>query len=443
MAGQSDAFDFVLESCRRTLRHVKDDPRVASPRPGRGAALAAHVSRTLAVIEGRVDGAVKQFPLVELPEAQEAHVRNLRLFTQLARALHMALPWLDGSERSRLDLGTLCFVDEMALGIVGHGVETLVVPDSEYMYSTLSWPFRLVVREQLNTDVAQGTRPIVLFFPLKEANSALFDALFAHELGHAAADEHNLVSQVVTPLNGNTDYTAGLEAASHHIQAAYGWSHSRSEAFAKRRLRQWVEELLCDAVAVQYLGPSYLFAFGSFVLASSWNDPQQQHPPPTLRVAALVDQLTAAGWVPVIQAARPELWKWFEWVSAAPNPVFTPDNKFLRDMVIKQAATIVEVAATRLGTSRYLPALFDPVALDLAELLRLRILPAEHHGTAVDRRNIMLSAWLFALQMNPDGTERTDNPAALPAALGEVAFQRFIAKAFEMSTVAETWRALP
>jgi hypothetical protein len=55
----------------------------------------------------------------------------------------------------------------------------------------------------------------------------------------------------------------------------------------------------------------------------------------------------------------------------------------------------------------------------------------------------MLSAWLFALTTQPNGDPRADGPDALPAALDETAFQRFIAKAFEMSTVFETWKALP
>jgi hypothetical protein len=395
------------------------------------------------VIEGRVDAAETQFPLASLSQAQEAHIRNLRLFTQLGRALHMALPWLDASARSRLDLGTLCFVDEMALAIVGNGVETVVVPDSEYMYSTLSWPFRLVVRERLKTDVAHGTRPIVLFFPLKEANSALFDALFAHELGHAAADEHQLVSKVVDPLAGEADYLTGLAAATAHIHATFGWDQNRSEAFARARLRQWTEELLCDALALGYLGPSYLFAFTGFVLATSWSDPQPKHPQPTLRVSMLIDQIKASGWDAVIQTARPELWNWFEWVQSTPTPTLTPDNQFLRDMVVKQASKIAEVANSRLGAQAYLPATHAGVADDLSELLAHRILPAEHQGVAVDRRNIMLSAWLFALTTQPNGDPRADGPDALPAALDETAFQRFIAKAFEMSTVFETWKALP
>jgi hypothetical protein len=70
-------------------------------------------------------------------------------------------------------------------------------------------------------------------------------------------------------------------------------------------------------------------------------------------------------------------------------------------------------------------------------------LPVEHEGQPIDRRNILLAGWMYSLTSKPDGSARLDGPAALPEALSEASFQRFIGKALELSTIAETWKGLP
>lgn len=443
MAGNDDAFGFVLASARRTLGQVRVDARVAKPAPGRGAALADHVQHMIGIIETRIDAAAASYPAVHLPAAQDAVIRNLWLYTQLARALHESLPWLDRPSGGTLDLGTSYFIDEMALAIVGTGVETVAVPSPTYMYSTLSWPFRLTALQHLKVDVATGTRPIVLFFPLKESDSVLFHAVFAHELGHAAVDEHKLVDAVLTPIQADPTFLASLAQAAAFFQATFGLDATAAERVARARLAGWTEELLCDAVALHYLGPSYLFGFTGFVLASNWTDPQPTHPPPTLRVGLLMEQLTTLGWDVWLQAARPDLWAWFEWVRATLLPPMSPDNEFLRDVANERSDAIRATAQARVGGATYVPATFAPHETDLAALLQRRILPAELAGAPVDRRNILLAGWMYSLVSNPDGTPRVDAPAALSDALTEIGLQRFIAKALELSTVAETWSELP
>ena len=442
MASHADSFQFVLASALRTLEQVEEDARVAHPAPGRGVALATHVKEMIALVRDRISVAQAAYGRARLPAAQQAVVRNLRLYTQLARALHQALPWLDPQSGSELDLGTNYFIDEAALAIVGKGVETVAVPDTTYMYSTLSWPFRIAALEHLKVDVATGTRPIVLFFPLKEARSVLFHTLFVHELGHSGVDEHDLVDAVLQPIQSDAAFMTNLAAARTYFESV-GYDPTTAERLARGRLAGWIEELLCDALALQYLGPSYLFGFTSFVLASSWTDPSPTHPSPTLRVGLLVDQLTSLGWKDWFQDRRPSVWAWLEWAKGIPLPAMSPDHSFARDVALQQAGAIRKAAADQVASRSYVPNDFLSQENELAALLARRIIPAEIGGVAVDRRNIMLAGWLYVLSVKPDGSPRDDEPAALPAALSEQSFQRFLAKALELSTIAETWSGLP
>lgn len=445
MAGHADSFAFVLASARRALEQVRTDERLVTPPPGRGAALAAHVSAMVELIGARITATEAQFATAHLEAAKEALVRNLRLYMQLARALHEALPWFERSGAPSVDLGTKYFTDEMASAIVGTGVETVSVPDSTYMYSTLSWPFRLTALEYMKVDVADGTRPIVLFFPLKEAHSVLLHAIIAHELGHSAVDEHDLVRAVLDPVRSEVVVKEGLATATQFFQDTLGADATAAERMAQSRLAAWVEELLCDALALQYLGPSYLFSFGAFVLASHWTDPQPTHPPPTLRVAMLVDQLTDLGWSPWLTQRFPGTWDWFVWVKETALPLMTPDNKFLLDVVRSRSAAIANAARARVGDATYLPAMFTngDAEAQLAALLSRRILPVELDGVAVDRRDILLSGWCYALKTNPDGSARRDAPSSMASAVSDASLQRFLSKALELSTVSEMWTGLP
>lgn len=443
MAGHDHAFGLVVATARRTLQQVEEDPRVADPTPGRGVALASHVNTMAGLISAALDDCEAKYPGLHSDAARGALVRNLRLYTNLARSLHQALPWLDLSKRASLDLGSTYFADEMALAIVGPGVEVVTVADPEYMYSTLSWPFRLHARQHLKVDIASGVRPIVLFFPGKEADSVLFHSLFAHELGHAAVDAHLLVKAVLAPVQADANFQASLAAAVAHLQTTTGMDAGSAEGLARGRAAKWVEELLCDVLALQYLGPSYLFGFVAFVLASSWTDPSLRHPPTTLRVQLLAQQLADLGWDTWVKGSRPAFWAWIEWVASQPLPPMAADNKFLTDLAVERAAAVRAEAAQRVGAATYQPADFAQVESDLDARLRQRILPAELDGTAVDRRHILLAGWSYALCCTPDGQSRDDEPAALSAALAETDFQRFIGKALELSTVAEVWSALP
>lgn len=444
MAGHADAFAFVLASARRTLEQVRTDQRLERPAEGRGAALATHVAAMLQLIATRINTTEAQFTTAHSESAKGALVRNLRLYTQLARAVHEALPWFERAGGTSLDLGTKYFIDEMASAIVGQGVETVSVADSTYMYSTLSWPFRITALDYFNVDVADGIRPIVLFFPLKEADSVLLHAIVAHELGHSAVDEYRLVQTVVEPLQDDVAFAEALSKAAKFIQTSLGVDSTAAERMARARLASWIEELLCDALALHYLGPSYLLSFSAFVLAASWTDPQASHPAPTLRIGMMIDQLTDLDWAPWLEKRFPGLWAWFLWVKATASPPMTPDNEFIQGVAVGQAQAVAVAARNRIDSKTYTPTIFtdDDKEARLDALLSRRILPVELDGAAVDRRNILLSGWSYALRTKPDGSVRVDGPAALAEALSEVSVQRFLGKALELSTVSETWAGL-
>jgi hypothetical protein len=49
-------------------------------------------------------------------------------------------------------------------------------------------------------------------------------------------------------------------------------------------LRDWIEELLCDHLAIEAAGPSFMWSFALFVLPLGYGEPGEEHPPNTVRM---------------------------------------------------------------------------------------------------------------------------------------------------------------
>ena len=87
------------------------------------------------------------------------------MYAQLVWATHDAIGWLRREEQQPLDLGALYFADEIALALLGTGVEVVPVESPEYMYWTSSWPFEWLLEGKLGEELPDGPRPDRPRFP--------------------------------------------------------------------------------------------------------------------------------------------------------------------------------------------------------------------------------------------------------------------------------------
>ena len=99
------------------------------------------------------------------------------------------------------------------------------------------------------------------------------------------------------------------------------------------------------------------------------------------------------------------------------------------------APFIHETVSDQLGTDVFAAAPEDLAAIDL--LLEHDVLPAQlPGGDSANCRTIVFAGWRRAF------AKHGDDPTALAAILADKAFQRFLTKALEMSTVLKVWKAL-
>jgi len=209
------------------------------------------------------------------------------------------------------------------------------------------------------------------------------------------------------------------------------------------RLSQWLTELLCDALALEYLGPAYVLAFAATVLSTSAGELPAKHPPGATRIRALLDRLKQTSWQGFIKDRSPVTNEWLEHVSAtAPSAQFDYE-RFLVDSANDFGAGIANIAVQRLGSNVYDRPSYEMVAPQVEEFLRHRILPAQlRDGSPVPRRAILMAGWLHVLSNQTAEASEGDAPTSLATGLANDEFQMFLGKALEMSSVLQTWKSV-
>jgi hypothetical protein len=432
MDGTRDDLELLLASAHQEIAALREDPRVTAPFAGsRGAALCSHLLDLLGAVEHRIAG----WPDAEAPRAvRQAFARSARQSILVLRGAHAALPWLAATRTPNVNLGSLYVTEELAGILVGKDVDLVVVPDPEFMYSTTSWPFGDVIDGTDGFDPVTKRRPIVLNYPLTDSDRLLLHPVFAHELGHASVNEHKLTRQVETRLEADPGFMAALSEVVTTMKSVWPVATTTQTASTVRAwLRAWIEELLCDYLALETMGPAFVWAFAAFAMPLAYGKPGQVHPPNTVRVRLALDHLEDRGWRDFLERVSPEVTAWLDTIASdAASPMPAP-FAFLRDQLVTNASVLQAVAAGCVKGGLLNREKCEAEAEEAAELLDHLILPVGLDGV-LSPRSIILGGWLGAIKRHGD------RPKAIVNALADRQLQELVGKAIEMSTVTDAWR---
>jgi hypothetical protein len=431
MDGDTTDIEFLLAAARREIRVLRDDPRAAPLTGNRGAALREHLLDLLAAVEHRLDTPLDHSAP---PDVTAAFARSLRQSIAVLQGAHAALPWLSATRDPKVNLGSLYLAEEFAAKLIGTNVDLVTVADPQFMYSTVSWPFAGVVNTTPGYSATTTRRPIVLNYPLSDSDRLLLHPIFAHELGHAAVDEHALVAEVQTRVDADPDFAAALHQAVADTAAVWpGLSETRRAGTLRAYLRNWLEELLCDHLATVVSGPAFLWAFAGFVLPLSYDDLGQSHPPNTVRLRLILDLLERQGWMDYMLEVAPSVTGWLQGVSTATPTVTDTVGDFLRSAAIRSASAVQEAAIARVAEGCIDPDDVGAQAKEAAWLLKHVILPVGEAPLAP--LAILLGGWTEGFRRHGD------SPRGLVASMDESSLQELVGKAVEMSTIATHWVA--
>jgi hypothetical protein len=118
--------------------------------------------------------------------------------------------------------------------------------------------------------------PSVLSLPAIEKDNTLVWANLFHEVGHFISNKRRIAEAVLPQLEG-------------HFKGA-----SPSALVAK----DWLEEIIADLVAVDLVGPAYIYAFATFALfmcRPPLMRPSKRYPSPNARFSYLFDRMSKNG----------------------------------------------------------------------------------------------------------------------------------------------------
>jgi hypothetical protein len=435
-SGASSDLAFLAEAARRSIddlhRAVASVPTEAGRR---GAHFLEVVRLLLDALAASVDARETDFAAAADETERQSVVRAMRLVNYDVMRLHKITPWIDSTRGTNVGLGLVYFVDEIVSSLLKQPADVVLTPDTVYMYRTVHKPFEARLSKAGVTYPAVA--PVIVAYPVQEPDALFLHLLIAHELGHSTVTEHELVNKV-----WSQDPDPGQTATSiAQAVAAYRASEHASvpAAVGKLRaiLRSWLDELLCDTLALGLLGPSYLFTSAAFGTPFAGGD-SETHPPFRLRTKILVDRLASWGWHPLLEIAVPDTFAWISATGTSPDGApRLPHYSAIEDLLLRLAPAIETVVVDHLAEARFEVATYENARDQLDELLSNGILPAQLlDRSATDRRAIILAGWLHALQ------DHADTPVSIARIVGDRGYQQFLTKALEMSAVLERWASL-
>ena len=420
-------FAFLYRVAERSIASLRADAGAAVD--NRAWALGEHLSQTLDALEKRISLSSERFSQYDQLEQMTA-MHALRTANGTLEEMQEATDWIAKSLDSQLHLGVLYFIDRIARELGGDNVCITPIPDGGYGYSAFSWPFKHILKDLEEPDVISEPHPAVVSYLPHEQDSTLLTPLFAHEVGHCAVEERNLVDEVLGSKTEDFDATFLKLATDEKLRRAA--SLAEVEELIELKLDAWLTELLCDSLATLYLGPAYLFAFSPAVVSSGLDDFTDTHPATSLRVRQILSILSSTGWDDLLGAEVPLSRKWLKSIAAMDLASDDPIEAFCLDATREFQDEIAKVAAEHLGTAVFAAAEFHQDFEDLMAFFEQRILPVQMPDKrAADQRSIILGGWLFKL--------RGEAPEEIAIAIDGDEFQAFLAAALEMSFVLGAW----
>jgi hypothetical protein len=431
-------FSFLADSARRFVAILSSRPAFEGRRGERGSALIGHVDFTTKGLKSRIDELDRDFQTAGTDLEREVAFKNLRLVSGYAHFMRKALPWVEDAKDPPLELGSLYFIDELSELMLGEVAD--VVPTRSSEYSTEQQPFKQLFPNLKITPDPEARRSIILNFPALEARSFPLLPLFAHEIGHTVVTKYGLVDKVLSKSRADSDFAKALKESKTALMEHQKINLFRANLIIEERLELWTTELLCDQLAMQHLGPSYLLAFSAYVLPLSWDAPGPRHPPTTFRIARLLNWVAKTPWEDMLRTRLPVSLAWLEKASSSPHGL-GPALSLLLDALDQAQAHLSSVVSETLDHNVYAAGSYLELSGYLDEQLQHEILPVQHPVTRkpFDPRAILIAGWLSLHEEAAEAAADGETPATLCEALSNWNSNAFFTKALELSRVLNIW----
>lgn len=438
-ADETSDFAFLAAAARRStsdIRRVLD--RVPRVKDERGSHYLEVIAATLDALDSAVNDRETEFAAASDPADKQAIVVATRQINLYAMSLHGITADIENAAEPPLDLGLVYLVDQLVTDLLKQKADIIMLPGLHYNYSTGFRPFENQLRALGVATYPVSVPPIEVRYPIQEADSLFLHLIVAHEIGHHVIDQEKVDEKVLASDPDPTANAASLNTAISEFETIHSTSKVRARAEVLRRLRGWLNELICDAVAFGVIGPAYLLTFAAFIMPLAGPEPSPTHPPVMLRLKLLLRLMDNWDWGPVTDQEIPTIRAWMKEISERPMRPGTESYYNHLDQILGRFDDQIQAEVEQtLAVSRFTRPVYEQEAGQLRALLDHHVLPAQlDDKSSPNLKTIVLAGWLAAL------SSAGDEPEALVKIVDNRTYQRFLAKALEMSTVLRTWSSL-
>lgn len=333
-------------------------------------------------------------------------------------------------DREDVAVGLQHLLDVLMEQLVGSDADPMIYLDPIPMYSTV--PLVDLLDEfdpesEINpADGYSGRQPIVVNLPALDPDNALLAPVLAHEVAHTAVNRslsmraRELMADRRTELREAAKQLAGDDADD--------WAST---------FDSWVDELVCDAVALVVSGPSFMFAFHGYLPPSNVAE-IADHPPLRDRMRFHLKVLDRLGWTPLLRAKVPLLLSWYSDACRDVPLNGMPIEKFLREAIEVVEEDVLTVAREYVDSPFEAFEENDSLAL-ASKHLRDGVPAVQIDGQVLTTWMVVLAGWLAVFTSEDPEDASKDNPQEAMNAIHNFAYNAVLLKALEMSSIVTKW----
>lgn len=197
------------------------------------------------------------------------------------------------------------------------------------------------------------------------------------------------------------------------------------------KLNGWIDELLCDCLAVAVCGPAYLFAAAAFLPATANDDPNSTHPFPSERLRQVLAALESRNWLTMLEETCPQTTNWLRKHGTISGGL-SKDEAFLRDACRTFQPMIDSVVKNHVGKP-FNADDYRRISSPALDKLRMHIPPSEINNRPLDPWHILLLGWQYSFDFYGD------SPSTLARAPNDRDLSKLILRSIEIAQILRLW----
>ncbi len=352
-------------------------------------------------------------------------IDKVKAYGNLVEILHYILTFFEIGNREYVPEGSVVLINNIVKKF-DVNVEFILVPiyKYNYIYLDLMKPIKKSLRLPTFDKIFEGfpAKYPVFGFPLIQKENTILNSMLAHEVGHYIDEVKNMSDRLMDKVSLDLKAVGKLAKKVKSVEISLTYFITPEELttritkLAASQIREWLKELVADAIAFQLIGPIYFFSLVNFLITlSEIDETSGSHPPPRMRIKILMDEFERLNYTNIIKETKNEEHsklsddlisiiqdiKYMQETVEQPKAEDAIDTLFselVMDAVKKVIPELQKEVNKNIGSNRYEPKEFQEDVFKLLRFLDFVVPPVEtKSGTPASAPTILNVGSIYEL----------------------------------------------